>query len=394
MDRRDFLKMLGMAAAAAASGQLPLFAKNQPQELKHWVWIGLTPDRSADEWKRSFSIMRNSGVRAILPEIYNGSFAYFPSRQVPVSDDRLGTILPLAKAAGLEVHAWMWCMPCFVPEIMQKHPDWYNVNALGESALEKPAYNQHYRVLDPARSEVREWVQGIVRELAGIPDLAGIHLDYIRHPDAILPSGMWKQNNVVQDKVYPQYDYGYTEIARRQFKKKYGLDPMQIHEPEQNRQWVQFRCDSVTELVNHYLVPAAHAAGKAITAAVFPGPTLARQMVRQDWGRWHLDAFLPMLYNSFYEAGPEWVEQQTREGALAVKKPVYSGLFVHNMDRAMFEATTGAALAGGAHGISVFSLSGMDDSKWEALRTITTRKRPLTSGAFARDRLQTFTRLS
>src|SRR5260370_10914692 len=69
----------------------------------------------------------------------------------------------------------------------------------------------------------------------------------------------------------------------------------------------------VVDLVNQYLLPAAHAKRKIITAAVFPGPTLARQMVRQDWGRFDLDAFLPMLYNVFYEIGPEWVKQERSE---------------------------------------------------------------------------------
>ncbi len=370
MDRRHFLKTLGLGAAAVAASRTVLQARRNTR-LKNWIWIGINTERSDDDWQRVFALMRASGIHAIVPEVYNGSFAFFPSRQLPVKTDVLGRLLPLARAAGLEVHAWMWCMPCFVPAVMEQHPDWYNVNALGESALDKPVYNAHYRVLDPSRPEVREWVQGIVKELAAISGLTGVHLDYIRHPDAILPSGLWQQNNVIQDKVYPRYDYGYTVYARQQFKKKHGLDPMQIKDPEQNRQWVQYRCDTVTDLVNHYLVPAAHATHKMITAAVFPGPTLARGMVRQDWGRWHLDAFLPMLYNSFYEAGPEWVRQQTREGVAAVKRPLYSGLFVHNMDAPAFTQTIEAALAGGAVGISIFSLNGMDDAKWTALRTVT-----------------------
>ena len=36
-------------------------------------------------------------------------------------------------------------------------------------------------------------------------------------------------------------------------------------------------------------------------------------MVRQDWGRFQLDAFLPMLYHVFYEAGPEWVRERPRK---------------------------------------------------------------------------------
>lgn len=368
MNRRHFLQTLALTAAAVASNGIALYAKRRSQ-LKHWIWIGINTERPDDDWKRTFALMRASGIHAIVPEIYNGSFAYFPSRQLPVKTDLLGRMLPLARAEGLEVHAWMWCMPCFVPEIMEKHPDWYNVNARGESALDKPVYNAHYRVLDPSRPQVCEWVQGIVKELAAIAELRGIHLDYIRHPDAILPSGLWKKHNIVQDRVYPQYDYGYTEYARRQFAKKHHVDPLQLKDPEQDKHWVQFRCDTVTGLVNHYLVPAAHARGKIITAAVFPGPTLARQMVRQDWSRWKLDAFLPMLYNTFYQAGPEWVREQTREGVAAVKKkPLYSGLFVHGMDEPTFTRTIAMALEGGAAGISIFSLNGMDDAKWDTLR--------------------------
>src|SRR5260370_22675064 len=264
--------------------------------------------------------------------------------------DLLGMMLPLAKAEGLEVHAWMWCMPCVVAEIVEKHPGWYNVNAGGESALEKTAYVDYYKFLDRGRPEVREWVGGTVQELASIPELTGIHLDYIRHPDAILPRGLWKKYNIIQDKVYPQYDYGYSEYERKEFKKKYGADPLALKDSALEAQWFQFQLDMVVDLVNQYLVPAAHAKGKMIIAAVFPGPTLARQMVRQDWGRFNLDAFLPMLYNVFYETGPGWVKQKTQEGVSTVTKPVYSGLVVPGVHAWGFTPTAPPPLHAGPSG--------------------------------------------
>lgn len=373
MDRRGFLKTAGVGTAALAGSALNLssatFFASSPRTVKNWAWITINTKRSRDDWKRMFAQMRESGVNAILPEIYDGRHAYFASTRLPVATDLLGTILPLAKSAGLEVHAWMWSMPCMVPEIMQNHPDWYNVNAKGESAVDKPVYVPYYKFLDPGRPEVREWVQGTVKELASIPELTGVHLDYIRHPDAILPKGLWAHYKIVQDKVYPPYDYGYTEYERNRFKQLHGADPIKLSDPNSNREWLEFRCDMVVDLVNGYLVPAAHAKGKLITAAVFPGPSMAREMVRQDWGRFHLDAFLPMLYNTFYEAGPEWVRQQTREGVSTVKQPIYSGLFVHGMNEAAFAATVNAALEGGASGVSIFSADAMDPAKWKVLRT-------------------------
>ena len=338
------------------------------------MWVPLASDRSADEWKRLFATARESGIRAILPEIYDGRNAYFPSRHLPVKTDVLSKTLPLARSADLEVHAWMWSMPCMVPEIVQKHPDWYNVNAKGESAVDKPAYVEYYKFLDPGRPEVREWVQQTVNELASISELTGVHLDYIRHPDAILPKGLWSKYNIVQDKVYPPYDYGYSPYEREKFKKNSGVDPIRIGNGEVKDQalvdaWLKFRWAMVVDLVNDYLVPAAHAKGKMITAAVFPGPSRAREMVRQDWGRFQLDAFLPMLYHVFYEEGPEWVRDQTKEGVAGVHRPLYSGIFIHNMKVDEMTSTIRMAREGGASGVSLFSADGMDPAKWQALRS-------------------------
>lgn len=372
IDRRAFLKTVSLALPALAfQGPLRTLAlDSQQRKLKNWTWITINTNRSNDDWKRMFAVMRESGVTAILPEIYDGRNAYFASQRLPVKTDLLGKMLPLAAAEGLEVHAWMWSMPCMIEEIMKKHPDWYNVNAKGESAVDKPAYVPYYKFLDPGRPEVREWVQGTVKELSAISELTGVHLDYIRHPDAILPSGLWKKYNIVQNKVYPPYDYGYSQYERQEFKKKFGLDPIKIEDPTHHQQWMQFRFDMVTGLVNDYLVPAAHARKKMITAAVFPGPTLARTMVRQDWGRWNLDAFLPMLYNNFYNAGPEWVRKQTQEGVSVASKPVYSGLFVHSIDQAGVSAIVENAIAGGASGVSLFSADGMDAGKWKVIRNL------------------------
>jgi uncharacterized lipoprotein YddW (UPF0748 family) len=367
--RRTFLQAAGAGAAVISARPA-----RSAVPMKNWVWVPAGGSRrSADEWKRRLALLRQSGVHAILPEIYDGRNAYFASTRLPVRTNWLETLLPIARAEGIEVHAWMWSMPCMLDDIIKKHPDWYNVNAKGESAVDKPAYVSYYKFLDPGRPEVREFVEGTVKELAGISELTGVHLDYIRHPDAILPSALWKKYNIVQDKVYPPYDYGYTDYERGQFRRKYGADPMSLHDPKLERLWLEFRLNMVTGLVNDYLAPAARAGGKMVTAAVFPGPTMARTMVMQDWGKWNLDAFLPMLYNQFYNAGPEWVAAQTREAVATVKRPIYSGLSVQGMTEAIFTQTVELAVEAGASGVSLFSDGAADETKLGALRKIAAR---------------------
>ena len=218
MLRRDALKTLGLAAAFSVT---PHFSSGI---RKNFIWLRPDTKKSADSWKRDFALMKESGIDAINAEIYDGSSALYASTRFPVRAQWLEMALQLAKDAGLEVHAWMWTMVCLVPEIVQKHADWYNVNAKGESAATRPAYVDYYKFMDPARPDVREFVRDTVRELASMPGLTGIHLDYVRHPDAILPSGLWSKYGIVQDKVYPACDYGYGSAARNSKRARRGSD--------------------------------------------------------------------------------------------------------------------------------------------------------------------------
>ena len=364
--KRDFLKTTALAAAALPFSRLQASQPKRP--LKNYVWLRPDLKKSTDDLKRDFGLIKASGLNGIVAEVYSGRSTLYRSRRFPVRAEWLEAALPIARAEGLEVHAWMWTMVCLQDDILRNHPDWYNVNAKGECACDKPAYVDYYKFLDPAREEVREFIQETVSEIASIPGLASVHLDYVRHPDAILPSGLWSKYGIVQDKVYPAYDYGYTDYSRRIFKAKHGVDPMELKDPESNHDWMQYRLDSVVDLVNEYLVPAAHARSTKITAAVFPGPSRARVMVRQDWGRFKLDAFFPMLYHAFYETGPEFVKQYTEEAVHTVSVPVHSGLYVAPLSAGDFTKTIDMAIGGGAAGVSIFDFGAMTPERWQLLK--------------------------
>jgi hypothetical protein len=90
-------------------------------------------------------------------------------------------------------------------------------------------------------------------------------------------------------------------------------------------------------------------------------------MVRQDWGRFQLDAFFPMLYHSFYQEGPEWVGRYTAEAVRTVKSPVHSGMFVSPMTDDEFTRTIEQALSNGAAGVSIFDAGAMNPARWALL---------------------------
>ncbi len=368
MKRRTFIKTVGVGSLGiAVAGPIAPFNKfliaKETNDKKYWTWVTNNRKMSTDQWKQSFASMHEAGINAILPQIYNSRKAYYESRHLPVEEPWLETILPLAKAEGLEVHAWMWTMPCNVEEIVKDHPDWYVVNRNGESSVTKPAYVNYYKFLCASHPEVHEFIKKTVIELSEIDMLDGVHLDYIRFPDVILPIGLQPKYGIVQDKEYPQYDYCYCNVCRRDFEKEIGIDPMKIKDPAHDGRWNLFRYNRITNLVNNTIISAIHERNKKVTAAVFPN----WRDVRQEWFAWHLDGALPMLYNKYYYGGIDWIKTQTEVGVASLPQniPLYSGLSVSQLDPKSLSEAIEVSLKAGAKGVSLFPAQGMTEEKWK-----------------------------
>jgi uncharacterized lipoprotein YddW (UPF0748 family) len=373
MNKRQFLKILAqgtltwmaLPALQGCGWGGPRLVKGLPS---NWLWMRPQTGLSDEEWAAIFARIRAAGIEAVLPQIFDGKQALFDANipLLPVKEPLLERLVPLAHRAGLQIHAWMWSMPCNIDEVITQHPDWYAVNGIGEPAHEKPAYVDYYKFLCPCHPEVQGFVQARVEALGKIEGLDGIHLDYIRVPDVILAEALQPKYGIVQDREYPEYDYSYSPYCREQFKAQSGIDPLtDLEDPTANEAWRQFRYDAVTMLVNERLAPAARRAGKTVTAAVFPN----WESVRQQWHRWELDAFLPMLYNGFYNRGVGWIGEQVAEGRrlLANDKPIYSGLFIPDLTPEDLLKAIKASRQAGAKGIALFDYELLQEGHWAAL---------------------------
>ncbi|MGC8866037.1 MAG: family 10 glycosylhydrolase, partial [Bacteroidales bacterium] len=297
---------------------------------------------------------------------YGSHKAFYENPVLPIEQNLLQRILALAAKEAMEIHAWMWTMPNNNPAYIQEHPDWYVVNRAGQPAHTHPAYVGYYKFMCPNHPEVREFLRRNVSFLASIPGLAGVHLDYIRMPDAILAEALQPKYNLVQDKEYPEYDYCYCAHCREGFKALTGKDPLtDLPDPTTDPQWRQFRYDSVTSLVNEVLAPAIHAEGKKASAAVFPN----WESVRQQWINWDLDAFFPMLYHNFYNADIQWIGHQIShfKSLLPASKQLHAGLFVPSLSPEDLIAAEVVAQQNGASGVSFFDYTAFTVDHWQKL---------------------------
>jgi uncharacterized lipoprotein YddW (UPF0748 family) len=342
----------------------PLAFKNAAQKKGFgiWIWIGGHPSWSDEKWDSVITEFNSSGITGILTQ---------------ADPATLSRMIPIASEHGIAVEKWFVSLMNNDSILIKDHPAWFVVNREGKSSITYPAYVGYYRFLCPSNPEVLHYLKTSLDPYLKIPGLRGIHLDYIRYPDVILPEGLWSYYKIIQDKEYPQYDYCYCEICRKKFQAKEGKDPFRMEHPDSNAAWRQFRYDEVTSFVKE-IAGYCHAQGKKLSAAVFPGPAIAKQLVRQEWDKWPLDEAMPMLYQNFYYGSLDWIRLETAEGvsSLTSSVPLYSGLYIPSLTPRDLLSVVDKSVEGGAAGICLFNYESMTPRHWKVLREVFGSEKP------------------
>ncbi len=337
-----------LVCCACASG--PTGESEAPsRSFRVALWMHGKGTWSDAEWQAEFARLREAGFSDLF---------------IGAGPEELRRMVRLGGEQEMRIHGWIWTLNRPGDKVAQEHPDWYAVNRKGQNSLEYRAYVNYYQWLSPFSAGAREHVKRNIAAVAEVEGLASVHLDYVRYCDVILATGLQPKYGLVQDHEMPEYDFGYHPEARRLFEEKFGVDPMMMPNPQLSNEWRQFRLNAVTDLVNE-LVLIAHAKGTKISAAVFPFPEMSRQMVRQDWDKWKLDLFLPMIYHNFYEKDVEWIGFCTRQGVrdLDGRAELLSGLYLPALSADELEAAVRASLANGAAGVSLFDRNSLTDEK-------------------------------
>ena len=348
---------------------------SQPSKIPVYAWMGGPGDATDQELQAEFKDLREKGIDGLM---YNAGHD-------PETYRRVGKFV---HEAGMEFHSWI---PTMVQGDPNLNPDWYGVSRLGVSAYEQQPYVSYYKFLCPNKEEVYKFLANIYESVAAIDEVDGIHLDYIRYPDVILARGLWNKYGLIQDQEFPEYDFCYCNTCTADFKEKSGIDIIKAKDPSQVAEWKQYRYDVITNLVNR-LAEVVHHKGKKINAAVFPGPSIAKDLVRQEWNKWNLDAFYPMNYNDFYLGNTLWIGSMVKEEVAAVpERPVFSGLFIcprpenkanekdpegHGLlPEELGEAIT-QSMTNGAKGICLFTPGRMTEAHWAEFKKAIYRKYP------------------
>lgn len=315
---------------AQATKEYPMF----------WTWLDYRPTMNFDSICREMNILGIDGVmlNAPTPADYKQAIA-------------------VAKKYKIAIYAWLWTMNLEHDreKILKEHPEWFSVNRLGRSLADTTAYVGYYKFLCPVLPEVQEYIKKKITSYAEIEGLEGISIDYHRFVDVVLPTTLWPKYHIVQDREYPEWDFGYHPEMIKRFVKEHGYDPREQADPSKDELWRQFRCDRISDVAN-IISDVVHAHGKTMAASPFPTPKMASRMVRQDWGKWNLDIVFPMVYHNFYTEDVSFIEDCTKDNVRDKNEntALYCGIMVDNTPE-MFKAMD-AALENGAQGIAIFTM--------------------------------------
>jgi len=277
-------------------------------------------------------------------------------------------ILKLAEKAAdfdLKVNYWYWTLINTDIEIQKNHPEWFNISRENISSLTKPPYVDYYKWLCPNKSEVQNYIFEEIERICVDPRISGIHLDYIRFPDVILPVGIQSHYNLVQNTEEPQFDFCYCKDCREKFKFETGKDPLELLDPAADIEWLNFRLESVNGLVR-LISDIVHARNKELSAAVFPSPKLAVKLVRQDWLKWDLDAVFPMIYYKFYNKEVDWISEILYElnTEYHYQIPVIPGIYLPEMKPEELEKALQLTRDLNCTGLSFFDYTSLSNNKW------------------------------
>ena len=281
-------------------------------------------------------------------------------------------LINLTKKLEINIHAWVWTLNRPNDKEAMKNKDWYSVNKLGQNSYDFRPYVDYYQWLSPFSHGARDHIKQLINELSKIEGLASVHLDYVRYCDIFLPIKLQPKYGLDQSYEMPEYDFGYHPVAREIFKKEYGVDPIELKNDDFKDEWLKFRLDAVTSLVNE-LAQIAHSNGTKISAAVFPYPEMARTMVRQDWASWNVDIVCPMNYHHFYNEDTDWINFSVDNGINETEGrfDYYSGIFVGALNPQKFKKAIVGSIDAGANGVVFFSVNNLSKEHLDILYDIT-----------------------
>ncbi|MBO5908727.1 MAG: family 10 glycosylhydrolase [Clostridia bacterium] len=261
------------------------------------MWLrpsGLTSKAAVAE---RISEIKQMGFNIICLELfYDSTFicplpedGYFIQNPTLNGFDLLQAFIDECALQGVELQGWLpvyrvsYSTSTYYKEsLAYKMPQWLCVSRKGVDYVSNEYGNGYF--IDPANKEASAYLLSVYEYLLKNYKLDGLQLDYIRYP------------------VATGEDFGYTEIARNEFKAQHGKDPINFSKGgELWEEWVEYRGNHVTSFVKQ-IVALANELSPMTTVSCDVAPNLAdsKESHLQNSELWMKQGLINMAFPMAY----------------------------------------------------------------------------------------------
>jgi uncharacterized lipoprotein YddW (UPF0748 family) len=384
--KRLVLGVCGLAAAVAATLIYSNLSAAAVADETRALWVLRASLTSPDSIATLVRTAKEQGFNTLLVQVRGRGDAYYASAlepraadlaRQPLTFDPLAALLADAHASNIRVHAWIAVnlvssavdLPASSDHVIARHPEWLMVpRPIAQQIARMDPINPGYvgtiarwtrsqletvegLYASPILPEAARHVRQIVDDLARRYDLDGVHLDYVRFPNA-------------------QFDYSRQAIAAFRADLSPRLAPAERAQADADAvddlfaypdrfpaEWKTFRRARLTGLVAgvrqalHSVRPTA-----VLSAAVAPDAQEAAEDRLQDWRGWLaaglVDAIAPMAYT---QDASRFADQIAAAREIAGTHAVWAGIGAYRLAPAQSIENIQAARRLGAAGFVLFS---------------------------------------
>lgn len=278
------LGLCGVLLAGLLPGRLaglplllpPVKAQAQPEELRG-VWLtanDMPVLRDRGRMQAAVNQLAELGFNRLYPVVWNGGFAYYPSRVSEArqlqdftfrglqGQDILAELIVAGRNRGLTVIPWFEFGFMAPPEspLAQRHRSWLTQTRDGGLTSSSAAGRVVW--LNPFRPEVQQLITDLVLEVVNDWGADGIQFD---------------------DHMSLPREFGYDPFTSALYRKDTGKDPPA--NPE-DPAWVKWRADRITAFLGQ-LAGAMRAARPGALVSISPNYyDFAYKLQLQDWREW------------------------------------------------------------------------------------------------------------
>ncbi len=255
-----------------------------PKNERRGVWLHVGDDRHP---KDVMPELKRLGLGMAVLRIAGGTAAFYASKVQPdVQDplaadggDWLAEAVKHAHANGIEIHPYV--NNCIV-EGRTSQESLQGLRAAGR--LQAGPDGRPIDWFCPSQEANLAAIERPMLEIVSRYEVDGVQYDFIR---------------------YPNSQGCFCAKCRARFERETGAPvadwPKDVLEGERHQQWVEFRCERISAIVQRISTRIREVNPKVrISAAVFADWPQCRESVGQDWARWcregWLDAVCPMNY--------------------------------------------------------------------------------------------------